>query len=228
MIAASYFNTTQSEIDEGRWNPYLGISINNKAFTSEYLFAYMDWATERAKERAAILIVDIIQHINNQIFDRSKPISAIEKAFRKADEIHSLCEHAQSKLPHEKLKKLVILDWTDIVYDEYFQHNLAIIKEEYAQNGAFREALLAITKRNLGTILKRLNEDQIAILNQYLVNELPELITGFRHGGIHYNLNVYPGQIASIYAELLELDFFREIHSRLRIIGKIASVEAYL
>lgn len=228
MIAASYFNTTESEIDERCWNPYLGISINNKAFTSEYLFAYMDWATERAKERAAILIVDIIQHINNQIFDRSKPISAIEKAFRKADEIHSICDEAKSKLPDEKLEKLVILDWTDIVYDEYFQHNLAIIKEEYTQNEAFREALLEITKRNLGTILKRLNEDQITALNQYLVNELPELITGFRHDGIHYNLNVYPGRIASIYAELLKLDFFRKIHSRLRMIGTIASVEAYL
>ena len=208
--------------------PILGISINNKAFTSEYLFAYMDWATERAKERAAILIVDIIQHINNQIFDRSKPISAIEKAFRKADEIHSICDEAKSKLPDEKLEKLVILDWTDMVYDEYFQHNLAIIKEEYTQNEAFREALLEITKRNLGTILKRLNEDQITALNQYLVNELPELITGFRHDGIHYNLNVYPGRIASIYAELLKLDFFRKIHSRLRMIGTIASVEAYL
>jgi len=228
MIAASYFNTTESEIDERCWNPYLGISINNKAFTSEYLFAYMDWATERAKERAAILIVDIIQHINNQIFDRSKPISAIEKAFRKADEIHSICDEAKSKLPDEKLEKLVILDWTDMVYDEYFQHNLAIIKEEYTQNEAFREALLEITKRNLGTILKRLNEDQITALNQYLVNELPELITGFRHNGIHYNLNVYPGRIASIYAELLKLDFFRKIHSRLRMIGTIASVEAYL
>jgi tRNA-dependent cyclodipeptide synthase len=228
MRVTSFFNTTQSEIDGKRWNPYLGISINNKVFTVEYLFAYMDWATERAKERAAILIVDTIQHINNQVFDRSKPISAIEKAFRKADAIRSICEQAQSKLSDEKREKLIILDWTEIVYDDYFQHNLAIVKEAYAHNAVFREALLSITKRNLGTILNRLDEEQIAMLNQYLVNELPELITGFRHGGIHYNLNVYPGRIASIYAELLELDFFREIHSRLRLIGTIASVEAYL
>ena len=73
-----------------------------------------------------------------------------------------------------------------------------------------------------------MNDDQVETLTQYLVNELPELITGFNHDGIHFNLNVYPGNIASIYAQLLELEFFRTIHSRLHLLGEIASVEAYL
>jgi len=69
---------------------------------------------------------------------------------------------------------------------------------------------------------------QVETLAQDLLNELPELVTGFRHGGIHFNMNVYPGKIASIYSELRELDCVRPIHARLRLLGEIASLEAYL
>jgi tRNA-dependent cyclodipeptide synthase len=228
MIIKSLFNTTERQINAKHWNPYLGISINNKAFTVDYIYAYMDWATQCAKECASIVIVDIIQHINNQVLGRSKPFPAIEKAFRKADEIHQMCDEAKSRLSPDKISRLVILEWTDIVQDECFQYNLSIIKEEFVNNQQFREALLSITKRNLGAIVKRLNDEQLEMLTMYIVNELPELITGFNYGGIHYNLNVYPGRISSIYAELMELEVFNQIHSRLRIIGEIASAEAYL
>ena len=227
MIIKSYYKTTQAQIEARRWNPYLGISINNRAFTCEYLHSYMKWAACRANTRFAVVIVDIIQHINNQVFDRSKPLSAIEKAFRKADEIRLLCEQAKSKLSTEEANRLVILEWTDLVVDECFAHNLKIFREEYANNEKFKNAIVSITKNNLGTIVKRLNDIELEMLGQYLVNELPELATGFNYDGIHYNLNVYPGNIASIYAELLKMDFFHRILSKIRMIGEIASVEAY-
>ena len=227
MRIASLFNTTLEHIESRRWNPYLGISINNKKFTREYLYDFMAWAAVRTKERVAIVIVDIIQHINNLVFDRSKPISAIDKAFRKAEEVRLLCDQAMSALPPQLSEKIVLLDWTDIVYDPFFCHNLQIFKEEYAENDDFRNALIAITKKNLGSIVSRLDEDAIETLSRYLLNELPELATGFMHDGIHYNLNVYPGRIGSIYSELMCLDFFPRIYSRLYIIGNIASVEAY-
>jgi tRNA-dependent cyclodipeptide synthase len=228
MIIESCFNTTPQQIDARRWNPYLGISINNKAFTGQYLFAYMDWATDRAKECAAVIIVDIIQHINNQVFDRSTPIAALEKALRKAHEVRDLCDEAKSKLDPEKSARIVILEWTDIIYDESFCGNLSVINEAFSKDQQLRDALISITKRNLGSITNRMDDDQIVTLTQYLINELPELIAGFNHGGIHFNLNVYPGKIASICAELLKLDSFRRIHSRLQLLGETASAVAYL
>jgi hypothetical protein len=47
------------------------------------------------------------------------------------------------------------------------------------------------------------------------------------HNGIHSTLNISPGKTRSIHFELMCLDFFPRISSRLRIIGDIASVEAY-
>ncbi len=227
MRIESLFNTTSGEIDSRRWNPYLGISINNRAFTVEYLAEFMDWATERAKERAAIVIVDIIQHINNEVLDKKKPLGAIEKAFRKADEVHVLCDQALAMLAPERRGKLIVLEWTDLVYESDFRHNLSVLSNEYATHRPFRDALQAIVRNNLGPIVQRLDDLGIERLTQYVVNELPELIAGFRHDGIHFNLNVYPGQIGSIYSQLLEFDFFRQILPKLRLSGEIASAEAY-
>ncbi len=58
--------------------------------------------------------------------------------------------------------------------------------------------------------------------------ELPELVAGFMHGGVHYNLNVYPGPIGGIYDEFSGQPFWPEIRDRSRFIGPISSVEAYL
>ena len=48
------------------------------------------------------------------------------------------------------------------------------------------------------------------------------------HDGVHYNHNVYPGPIGSIYDEFGEQPFRPEIRDRLRFIGPICGVEAYL
>ena len=227
MIIKAFVNTSFEEIKSKKWNPYLGVSINNKVFTTEYLTGFINWAKDISKEGSAILIVDVIQHINNQVLNRSKPASALEKSFRKADEIYSMCEQAKLNFDENILQNLIIIDWTDIVYDEYFRHNLAVFKDEFENCQAFREALLTITKNNLGDIVYRFKKDEIKMLSQYILNELPELVTGFNYNGIHYNLNVYPGKIASIYADLLKLDFFQQILTKLKIIGEIASIEAY-
>lgn len=227
MRIESLFNTTLEEIESKKWNPYLGISINNKAFTAAYLAEYMNWAVDHARERAAVLVVDIIQHINNEVLDRKKPAGAIEKALRKADEVQLLCEQAAATLAPEKRGKLVLLEWADLVCEDDFRHNLLVLRGEYAANRPFREALLAISRDNLGPIVQRLDASGVERLTEYVVNELPELIAGFHHDNIHFTLNVYPGKIASIYAGLLEFDFFREILAKLRLSGEIASAEAY-
>ncbi len=227
MKIESLINTTEIEINNRQWNPYLGISINNKTFTAEYISEFMNWAAERAKDRAAVLVVDIIQRINNEVFNRSKPMPAIEKALKKADEILQLCSEVYATLPREKKERIIIVEWPDIMYDDTFRYNSQILNRAFEQNLELREALVAITRRNLGEITARLDEQQIGSLSHYLLHELPEIFAGFLHDGIHFNLNVYPGKISSIYTELLGQECFIPIHDQLRIPGKIAIIEAY-
>lgn len=227
MRLESCFQTTPEEIDKRCWNPYLGISINNRAFTREYLDAFLDWAVPRCRDKVAIVLVDVLQRINNQVLDRSKSLAALEKAFRKADEVRSICSESLERLDSQSRDRVLLLEWPDIVDEQYFQHNLRLFTAAFQQNPAFREALVELSRQNLGAIAGRLGLEQLEQISHYILFELPELVTGFVFDGIHFNLNVYPGVISKIYRQLCECDCYARIAPYLRIIGPFASAEAY-
>jgi len=227
MRLESCFQTTPEEIGSGRWNPYLGISINNRAFTREYLDGFLGWAVPRSRDKVAIVLVDLLQRINNQVLDRSKPATALEKAFRKADEVRDLCSEALDRLDSRSRDRVLLLEWPDIVDEQYFQHNLRLFTAAFQQDPAFREALVELSRQNLGGIAGRLGLEQLEQISHYILYELPELVTGFVFDGIHFNLNVYPGAIFKVYKQLREHDCYARIAPDLRIIGQFASVEAY-
>ncbi len=97
----------------------------------------------------------------------------------------------------------------------------------FAADPAFHDFLVQLTRRNLGAIVERLDAAQVEQLAVYILRELPEVVTGFLHGGIHYNLNVYPGRIAAIFSELMAQPLYPELRARLRFIGDYACIEAY-
>ena len=228
MRIERFYNTSASEIDGRKWNAYLGISIQNKAFTPEYIAEFLRWAAPRSAQRTAVVVVDVLQRINNQIFDRSSPMAALAKAFRKADEIHERIRTALDSLPKEIQDSVEILDWCDIIEETWFIPNYRIFKWEFEENTPFRSFLTGLTRGNLGPIIGRLQETDVEQLTRYILMELPELVTGFMHGGVHYNLNVYPGPIGSIYDEFSGQPFWPEIRDQLHFIDPISSVEAYL
>lgn len=227
MKIVDLFATDLAAIEARTWNPYLGISIQNKTFTVDYIAAFAAWAAERARERVAIVVVDVLQRINNQVLNRSKVMAAVEKAFRKADEVHALVDEALARLPEAARARVVVLDWPEIMEEEYFLHNARVFGAAYETMPEFHDFLVGLTRTNLGPIVERLGEAEVELLATYTLHELPELATGFLHGGVHFNLNVYPGRISSIYAELLAQPFFPRIARELRTIGPYACIEAY-
>jgi hypothetical protein len=120
-----------------------------------------------------------------------------------------------------------VLDWPDIMDEQYFLHNARVFAAAYTAIPEFHDFLVRLTRSNLGPIVDRLGESEVEMLATYTLHELPELATGFLHDGVHFNLNVYPGRISSIYAELLVQPFFPEIARELRSIGPYACIEAY-
>lgn len=227
MRIENYIHTTPEEIDSRRWNPYLAISINKKTFTRCYIDAFINWALPRSREKVAIVIVDVLQQINNQVLGPYKPAAAIEKAFRKADEIHLICQQAIAELTDDERSRLLVLEWPDIIEERFFLHNARLFKRAYAEDPAFRDALMGVSRQNLGAILERLGVEQLEHISRYMLYELPELVTGFVYDGCHFNLKVYPGALVSLYQQLSVLDCFARITPELLHIGPSASIEAY-
>lgn len=228
MRYADLFNTTRDEIEAGRWNPYLGISVRNRYFTPEAIAAYARWGATHARERFALLVVDIIQRVNNEVFERAHPAKAFEKALRQSDPIREHCRAAVDALPPELREKVVIIEWADIM-DETYSHNRELMFDYFDSCPEFREYILQSVSTSLGGIISRLKEGNLETLCQYLLFELPEVLYGFMHQGLHYDLCVYPGSLASIARELPASDFFQPLAARLRPFpNPLAHAEVYV
>jgi tRNA-dependent cyclodipeptide synthase len=220
------FNTTQDAIETKQWNPYLGISVNNKYFTPENIAAFAAWGASNCRGGFALLVVDILQRINNEVFDKANVEKAISKAFRQSDVILDSCRQAVSTLPAEAREKVVILEWPDIMDAAYF-HNTRIVFDNFQNNAAFRSYIVNSVSGNLGSIVNRLNEEKRLTLCNYVLYELSEFLCGFVYKGVHYDLCVYPGSIATLTRELLQQDFFQDIYGQFIFHGPLAHAEIY-
>ena len=228
MRFGEMFQTTQEEIYAKKWNIYLGISIQNKYFTEENIKSFACWGTEHTKEQFAIVLVDAIQYINNEVLNRSSRIAAIDKAFRKSDQLREMCKRIIESLPEDKQKKIILIDWIDIIESDYYLYNHNLLAQTIHENKSFQDFLLTTTTRNLGSIVDRLNSQDIQKLTQYFILELPELLTGFIYNGTHFNLNMYPGKLVSLVQDLLFQDFFSATKEKIRFIGDFSAIEAYV
>lgn len=220
------FNTTREAIEARQWNPYLGISINNKVFTPETIAPFTRWGVEHCHTRFALLVVDVLQRINNEVLGKAKIEKAVSKAFQQADVILDSCRLAVAALPPELRERVVILEWPDIV-DPVYSHNTRLVFEGFEHNEAFRNYILASVTGNLGGIVNRLNQEQLHTVCGYVLYEVSEFLCGFVHQGVHFNLCVYPGSITALTRELLQQECFQPIHAQFQHYGPIAHAEMY-
>jgi tRNA-dependent cyclodipeptide synthase len=226
MRIADLYNATENDLARGAFNPYLGISVKNRAFTPEAIAAFTRWGVEHAREKFALLVVDILQRFNNEIFERAATLKALEKALKQSDPIREHCLRAVEALPPEKRDRVVILEWADIVTGDY-AHNSRLVLEAFEDIPAFRAYILDAVSRNLGAIVERLSQEEITRLCRYVLYEIAEFICGFRHQGVHFNLCVYPGSIAYLTRDLIGQDFFRPVLAGFLTSGPVAHAEMY-
>ncbi|MDP3427220.1 MAG: tRNA-dependent cyclodipeptide synthase [Humidesulfovibrio sp.] len=221
------FNTTQEEIEARRWNPYLGISVRNRYFTPEALTEYARWGAVHAKDRFALLVVDIIQRVNNEVLDRVPAAKAFERALKQSDPIRERCALAVAALPPDLRAKVVVIEWADII-DETYTWNRELVFSHFEADPEFRDFITSSVANSLGSIVGRLKGGDIETLSQYLLFEIPELFCGFMHQGVHYNLCAYPGGLGFLMQELAQRACFQPVLSKLRTLGPVAHAEMYV
>lgn len=227
MRYADIFNTTEEDIEACKWNPYLGISVRNRYFTPEAIQAFALWGARCCKDRFALLVVDILQRINNEVFERERTGKALEKAFRQADPVLEHCRAAVAALPQDLARKVVILEWADIV-DQTYAANRKLVFEHFDSCPEFRNYIASSVSQNLGGIVDRLREGDLDTLCQYILFEIPEFLHGFVHQGVHYNLCAYPGSITFLTRELVRQPFCAPLLARMGSYGPVAHAEVYV
>lgn len=198
MECKDLLNASEESIRSKQWNPYLGISINNKYFTPENIAQFTSWGADCCHDKFALLVVDILQRINNEVFDKSKTEKAVDKAFRQSDVILDSCRKAILSLPAASQEKVVILEWPDVM-DNTYCRNTRIILENFKTNDAFKDYVTKSVSNNLGSIVNRLNEEKIMTLCKYVLYERSEFLCGFVHQGDPRHLRGLPrGQFSAL------------------------------
>ncbi|HUC02063.1 MAG TPA: tRNA-dependent cyclodipeptide synthase [Candidatus Paceibacterota bacterium] len=227
MRITRYLNTTQAELQAKKFNILIGISLGNKYFTDSHIKDYVLWAIENTKEKTAVLIPDKIHAINYEAKSQYKPERALALATRKGKEIEEIILGIKKefKIPNDKLQ---ILHWEEIE-NETYNHMLHIFSDAFKNNTSFRDAVFNIVKDTPHFKELNLNDSQYEKLCNYVIDELPMLISGVEKNGIAYDLLPYPGfaNIDYLAIDLQEGKNFPKITEQLHIKNKLRLIEAY-
>lgn len=228
MRIVSCFNTTEDDIREKWFNIFIGISLGKKYFTREHIAVFLLWALENTKEKVAVVIPDKIHAINYEVKNAYSKERALSVARRKGDEVEKAVLEIMKENKISK-SQVFILRWEQIENESYVQM-LAVFRRAFEENLKFRETVINIVKETPQIKGLDFTDSQYEKLAQYVIEELPLLISGvWVGGGMHFEVLPYPGfaNIDYLAIDLQEGKSFPEITKGLQIKSKLKLIEAY-
>ncbi len=220
MKIYSVVGADEEEIYEKRFNIYLGVSLGNKWFTKDNIMEHLEFALKYTREKVGVVIADKLHAINYQVRDRKSPERALKKALRIGDAKVKEIEEIIRVLPKEEQEKIDIIRWKDIENGEHYERFYKKIKEEFEKNGEFKNTIMKIVE---GALIKEkgriFSEKEKIMLCEYILAELSELLHGFKHKGIFYNVYLYPHASAftKLIGDILSKKKFLEFYNKLPI-----------
>jgi tRNA-dependent cyclodipeptide synthase len=195
------------EVKSKKFNIYLGISLGNKWFTEEHIKGYLVWAIENTKHKVAILIADTIHALNYEFRNKLKREKAIKKSLKKGDEFELLIKKIILQLPKSEQDKIEIIRWNKLEDNLERKDLVSQLYKEFERNCKFKSKIIEIVKSHLSKEKRKFDEKAIGKMCNYILDELPELFSGFSYKGVYYNAYIYPQDSALT-------DFVEEIQTK--------------
>jgi len=228
MRITKCFNTNKEEIAEKQFNIFIGISLGNKYFTPQNIQAYIVWALENTKNKVAVLIPDKIHAINYEVKNDYSPERARSVAQRKGDKVKKIVLEIKNglRIPESKLQ---IIRWEEIENESHL-YMLKVFHNAFRENADFKEVIIKMVKETPHLSGLGFDDSQYAKLAQYVLDELPMLMSGIQKDNVSYQLLPYPGfaNIDYLAIDLQEGKSFPEITNGLNIKNKLRLVEAFV
>lgn len=228
MKISAILNTTEEDVLSKKFNIFIGISLGNKDFSDETIKEYLRWSLEHTKKEVLILIPDKIHAINYEVKNRYSKERAMKIAIREGEKVKSKVETILNEFGSQKNTSIVkIVFWKDIETDEHLK-NVEILRNEFKSNSDFRNLVISIVKD--AVLLDRLTELDYERLTDYVLEELPLLITGINYSETLYDLQLYPGisSIDYLTVDLQKGERFPELTKKLNINNNRKRLEAYI
>lgn len=200
------FNSTKKEIAKKKYNIFIGVSMGIKPLNEELARKYIDWALKNTKKKVVVLIADEIAKFNYRAFSKYSENKSYKRAMREGDSYFRFFERILSKYPKEKRDKIKILRWKDI-FDDKLKDMYRVLDKEFRENAGFRKKILGFVNDYSKRRGRKLDVKRLKYLSDYMLFELPTMISGIEFDGLKYKLLFYPTFIDSGMSEfVLELE----------------------
>lgn len=219
---------TKEEVLSKKFNIYIGVSLGNRWFQNKQnLKEYIQWGLTHTKERLGIEIADTLHAINLQYKDGFSTEAARRKALKEGDKIIEMLREILSELPKEDVKKIDIIRWDEITDNKEYKKEVSILNKFFNEYKAFKEEIKSIVKDFAKRSDRNWTDERIDNLCLYILNELPECLSGFSYKNIVYNCWIYPndgGDLTKLIEDIQLKKRFAELHKMFDI-GKSTFVE---
>lgn len=213
---------TEEDIKSKEFNIWVGISLENKWFNKENLKEYILWALKYSKSGITVLIADTLHAVNYEVIDDYNHNKAYRRTIREGDKTQKIIEGIISELPKLEQKSVNIARWEDINNKERAKEK-QILYKEFRNNKKFREEIRKIVISFTDRLSEKFSQESVDKLATYILDELPELLSGFKYKGTHYNLYPYPKNtaVAEFVEKIQKKDIFPELHKKIKIINNV-------
>jgi tRNA-dependent cyclodipeptide synthase len=230
MKIGQCINATQNNIDNNKFNYWIGISLGNKYFSEENIQKYVEWTLLNTNESVLIVIADWIYSINTQVLDKRNEQSSLRKAMRLGDVKLGEVTEIINQLPPKQAAKVKIARWKDIENSEFHQNRVHVLFDEFQKKKDFYMRIIEIVKENFKGSPKTLEASGIEKLSEYVLHEIPMFLDGIHLFGYTYDAILYPkiGLIDLLEKDLQEGLIFPELTKKLNIKSPAAIIEAYV
>lgn len=230
MKIGQRINVGAHDINNKKFNYWIGTSLGNKYFSKENIQKYIEWALLNTKEVVLVVIGDWIYSISLQVLDKRNKQPALRKAMKLGDIKSAEVMEIISTLSPEEASKIKVVRWNEIESSETHQKRVKILFEEFNRKAAFYQRVIDIVKDNFKNSPKTFELSDIEKLSEYVLHEMPMFFDGIHLFGHTYNAILYPkiGLIDTLEKDLQEGQKFPELTQKLEIQEPAAIIEAYV
>ena len=182
----------------------LGVSLGNKEFSLAFFSSAQKWLATHDIKNLLILLFDVCEAVNFEVFKMLTPSGARERATRRAVEVQRGIERRLSPIGYPVTVRLESELWRE---DELeIGATYERLRAAYAEDQAFHADVLSQLNINIGTrfneVPESLRGDLMHRAADYILRELAVFVALYAHNIV--DAEVYPGPQLFVQSNLWE------------------------
>ena len=207
-------NIAECLFSRSKLRPFVAISVNSRPPCLEKAIDILKWLLISNSESIPILIADEIGHINYRAFGCSPGRAANQVAAAKEKQVLAW-ESALNHLTDEDKLRFKIVFWSEIVNPKFIEQQNTI-RSEFDEQADLYDDILLLVEVFIRSMDKTVNPKRLAIMAEYVVQELPLLLFGIVLDGVNYQMMHYPTYYSPKMVSIIAAILRKPCYSKLR------------